>query len=263
MIDKTTAYDELFFNMIRAELISAREMFPGTEDIVLAAAEEGGELVKAVLDHKYKNAPMKDILREAVQAAAMAARVVTEGDPTHPFDPHALFGDATDADYVRAFAQGGPPPVADAPETSAPVGPYDAAPYAALGLTPPGANVAPLPDGSAFAVGSTTLPEDHWLTANPDVPNVPPMPFRVGRDNLRLRLAMSERISAAARYAVRRATMNGSSTDFDPDALVWNLLVGMLGYNTSDGLSDEDEGNPVSPKAVLDHVVFKNGDSLA
>ena len=37
-----------------------------------------------------------------------------------------------------------------------------------------------LPDGSGFATMSLPLPKDHWLTANPDDFNVPPMPFRVG-----------------------------------------------------------------------------------
>lgn len=243
MTDKTTAYDELFISKVRAELARAREMFPCTIDIVLAAAEEGGELVKAALDHKYKNAPAKDILKEAVQAAAMAARVVTEGDPSHPFEPRELFGDATDGDYVRAFAQGGPTPVADGlPQMQ-------------------GATI--LPDGSAFATASLPLPEDHWLTSGPNVPNVPPMPFRVGRENLRLRLAMIEKISAAARYAVRSATMNGASEDFDPDALVQNLLIGMLGYNTPDGLSDDVSDNPSTPRPRLDHVAFQDGNSLA
>lgn len=100
-----------------------------------------------------------------------------------------------------------------------------------------------LPDGSGFAVASFPLPKDHWLTANPDDFNVPPMPFRRGTlDPSREKWA--EKIRAAARYAVRCATMNGKDDDFDPDALVQNMVVGMLGYWTADGLSSDDWANP-------------------
>jgi hypothetical protein len=52
------------------------------------------------------------------------------------------------------------------------------------------------------------------------------------------------KIREAGRYAVRSATMNGKDMDFDPDALVQNLVVGMLGYWTNDGLSSDDWANP-------------------
>lgn len=40
-----------------------------------------------------------------------------------------------------------------------------------------------LPDGSGFALVSMPLPKDHWLTANPEAFNVPPMPFRMGMNH--------------------------------------------------------------------------------
>ena len=88
-----------------------------------------------------------------------------------------------------------------------------------------------LPDGSGAFVMSWPLPKDHWLYADHD--NEPPMPMRVGvgpeRD------ALAAQVRAAARYAVRGATMNGKAMDFDPDALVQNMVVGLLGYWTPDG----------------------------
>lgn len=106
-----------------------------------------------------------------------------------------------------------------------------------------------LPDGSGFAVMSMPLPADHWLTR--EGYNVPPMPFRMGsRNRLPLRTVfldrqeMSDRIRAAGKYAIRAATMNGKDMDFDPDAMIQNLLVGMLGYWTADGLSSEESQNP-------------------
>lgn len=54
----------------------------------------------------------------------------------------------------------------------------------------------------------------------------------------------AEKIKIAGRYAVRCATMNGKEMDFDPDALIQNLLVGMLGYWTDTGLSSDEWANP-------------------
>ncbi len=44
-------------------------------------------------------------------------------------------------------------------------------------------------------------------------------------------------IREAGRYAIRASTSCGKYMDFDPDALLKNLIIGMLGYYTSDGLS--------------------------
>jgi hypothetical protein len=98
-----------------------------------------------------------------------------------------------------------------------------------------------LPDGSGFAVMSMPLPANHWLTV--DGWNVPPMPFRMGTDNPDRR-EWVEKIRAAARYAVRASTMNGKEEDFDPDAMVQNMVIGMLGYYTPDGLSSDEWANP-------------------
>lgn len=96
-----------------------------------------------------------------------------------------------------------------------------------------------LPDGSGFATLSMELPKDHWLYESNDAP---PMPWRIGDGKERMLLA--EGIRAAARYAIRGATMSGKEEDFDPDAMVQNFIVGMLGYWTEDGLSGDRESNP-------------------
>lgn len=97
------------------------------------------------------------------------------------------------------------------------------------------------PDGSGFATISYPLPKSHWLyTAGP---NVPPMPFRMGIDDPR-RQQFNEMVQSAARYAVRAATMNGADADYDPDAMVQNFVVGMLGYHSPDGLSADGWANP-------------------
>ena len=90
--------------------------------------------------------------------------------------------------------------------------------------------VTVLPDGSAFFVASLPLPKDHWIY---DKSSEPPAPFRIGVGPARSMEA--EKIRQAARYAIRGATMRGQLSDFDPDALVQNLIVGLLGYWTEDG----------------------------
>jgi len=116
-----------------------------------------------------------------------------------------------------------------------------------------------LPDGSGFATMSMPLPANHWLHAPGD--NVPPMPFRMGqgehativtfpnrgypdRSRRMTRQEFAEHIRAAARYALRASTMNGREPDYDPDAVLQNLVVGLLGYWTATGLSNDPEANP-------------------
>ena len=92
-----------------------------------------------------------------------------------------------------------------------------------------------LPDGSAFGVMSWPLPKDHWLY---EKTGEPPTPFLRGTDDPE-RQEWREKIRAAGKYAIKAATMSGKDADFDPDALLQNLVIGMLGYHTSDGLNQE------------------------
>lgn len=105
-----------------------------------------------------------------------------------------------------------------------------------------------LPDGSGFALMSMPLPKDHWSVVNPEAANEPPMRLRCGEgEDLMVildgetrtftRQEMAELLREAGRYAYRCATMNGKDTDIDPDALLQNLVVGVLGYWTATGTS--------------------------
>jgi len=124
---------------------------------------------------------------------------------------------------------------------------------------------ADLPDGSGAATVSFPLPKNHWLYRSHA--NVPPMPFRMGSGEYFLfavnpklppeggqdrgllqaidRDAFARAIRAAGKYALRCSTMNGTA-DQDPDALLQNLIVGMLGYWTETGLGSDEE-NSVLP----------------
>lgn len=99
-----------------------------------------------------------------------------------------------------------------------------------------------LPDGSGFGVLSIPLPNDHWLYLKPDNGYVdnPPMPMKMG-ENHPDRKKMEGMLREAGRYALRASTSCGKDMDFDPDAVIQNLIVGMLGYHTIDGLSHMDE----------------------
>lgn len=96
-----------------------------------------------------------------------------------------------------------------------------------------------LPDGSGFVCASLPHPKDHWLLCdNTDLP-----PFRMGKYHP-CRKGFEQALRDAGKYAIRRATMNGKEKDFDPDALLQNLIIGFLGYHTEDGLSSDEFLNP-------------------
>lgn len=105
-------------------------------------------------------------------------------------------------------------------------------------------SVTELPDGSGFATMSLPMPKDHWIyERGPDGFDLPPpMVFRMASGQARQKAA--QKIWEAAKYAIRGATMHGKEMDFDPDALCQNLVVGMLGYHTEDGLTDDTWANP-------------------
>jgi hypothetical protein len=119
---------------------------------------------------------------------------------------------------------------------------------------------------------SLPLPKDHWIYGHDDPLHPvhgfklhpPPMPFRMGSDeyavvavfpnaghpdrHLRMtRKEFADKIREVGKYAVRASTMDGKEMDFDPDAMLQNLIVGMLGYWTPDALSTDDWDNPIPP----------------
>lgn len=102
-----------------------------------------------------------------------------------------------------------------------------------------------LPDGSAFDVLSLPLPSNHWIYGKgaDGFSVAPPMPFRMGTSDPR-REKFNQMVTEAARYAIRGATMHGTAADFDPDALVQNFVIALLGYHSPDGLSRDEWDNP-------------------
>lgn len=66
---------------VRAELVRARSLFPSNKQMLHAFTEEAGEVTKAFLDLQQGKCTAADVRREIVQAAAMAFRLLEEGDP--------------------------------------------------------------------------------------------------------------------------------------------------------------------------------------
>lgn len=73
--------DGMIISMIRGELDAARGKFPGSTHQLAALMEEVGELAQAMMEHDRDGSQtVQEVLREAVQVAAMAIRVAAEGD---------------------------------------------------------------------------------------------------------------------------------------------------------------------------------------
>lgn len=82
----TASPEELTMHAIAAEVIKARLKFPGNRFVFTALVEEVGELARAIIQRKDRDA----IEREAIQVAAMCVRIIEEGDP--------IYNDVTDAE---------------------------------------------------------------------------------------------------------------------------------------------------------------------
>jgi hypothetical protein len=94
--------------------------------------------------------------------------------------------------------------------------------------------VTKLPDGSGFFTGTLPLPEDHWVYEDR---GEPPILFQTGTSDPD-RKRYEDGIRKVLQYAIKASTMNGKEMEFDPDALVQNVIIGFLGYNTPDGKSN-------------------------
>lgn len=66
-----------FLEAVEMEIYRARELYPSCEGVLAAMTEEVGEVAAAYLD-----SPREKIIKEAVQACAMVARLALEGDPS-------------------------------------------------------------------------------------------------------------------------------------------------------------------------------------
>lgn len=87
---------------IAAEVMKARDKFPGTRFLLAALVEEVGELAEAI-----GASDKKDIRKEAMQVCAVAIRIIEEGDAT-TYDAKGFLMVTTEIGMVaRAFLQRG------------------------------------------------------------------------------------------------------------------------------------------------------------
>lgn len=87
-----------FFERVRDELARARAKYPGNVLVLAALTEELGELAEAVGDAEMlpPTSPGREgaelaVHEEAVQVAAMACRLATEGDSGFPYEPSRVW----------------------------------------------------------------------------------------------------------------------------------------------------------------------------
>jgi len=87
--------EPITIDAISAEVARARHKFPNGKYLLAALVEEVGELSQAMMeasrgpDVSHARQPRKrydrdDIIMEAIQVAAMAIRIIEEGDPDFP-----------------------------------------------------------------------------------------------------------------------------------------------------------------------------------
>lgn len=92
--------------------------------------------------------------------------------------------------------------------------------------------ITELPDGSGCFTMSFPLPKNHWLYEEKD--NIPPCSLAWVEEKFNIPPCEIENdIRTAAKYAIRASTRNGKDMDFDPDAMVQNIILGLMGSVTN------------------------------
>jgi hypothetical protein len=97
-----------FLVNVEKEFVKARTKFPSNEFLTAALLEECGELANALLEFEYKHQPAVAVYCEAMQVAALAARIAIEGSAEFSYslaivDPErnrSLFDLADDPDML-------------------------------------------------------------------------------------------------------------------------------------------------------------------
>jgi len=72
---------ETIFKKVNKEIYYARNKFPSNKHLLAAFNEESGEVTKAMMDYHQGKGTKKNIIKESIQAIAMAVRLIQEGDP--------------------------------------------------------------------------------------------------------------------------------------------------------------------------------------
>ncbi len=101
-----------------------------------------------------------------------------------------------------------------------------------------------LPDGSGCFSMNFPLPVDHWIYQKapdgflPIAPNTFLKIINPGQYD-----TLSDKIREIAQYVIQVSTNCGRAMDFDPDAMVQNFTMALLGQNPDNVLSTTDVDN--------------------
>lgn len=162
---------------------------------------------------------LNNVQRQALTVIADKIARILSGDPNYADNWHDIQG------YAKLVEDR--LPKTEQQEHTDTLAQFDERRDALRGGSGGGSHTVVLPDGSAFGVVSFPLSKDHWLYADrayedgADQPKELPAPI--------LNHGSRETVVAAARYAVRGATNCGKEPDFDPDALVQNMVYALCG----------------------------------
>lgn len=162
---------------------------------------------------------LNNVQRQALTVIADKIARILSGDPDYADNWHDIQG------YAKLVEDR--LPKTEQQEHTDTLAQFDERRDALRGGSGGGSHTVVLPDGSAFGVVSFPLSKDHWLYADrayedgADQPKELPSPI--------LNHGSRETVVAAARYAVRGATNCGKEPDFDPDALVQNMVYALCG----------------------------------
>lgn len=162
---------------------------------------------------------LNNVQRQALTVIADKIARILSGDPNYADNWHDIQG------YAKLVEDR--LPKTEQQEHTDTLAQFDERRDALRGGSGGGSHTVVLPDGSAFGVVSFPLSKDHWLYADrayedgADQPKELPAPI--------LNHGSRETVVAAGRYAVRGATNCGKGPDFDPDALVQNIVYALCG----------------------------------
>ena len=84
---RLNSVDGQIISRVRGELDAARKQVPGSTHMLAALMVEVGELAQAMMEHDRDGSQTtQEVLREAIQVAAMAIRVAAEGDENFVYE---------------------------------------------------------------------------------------------------------------------------------------------------------------------------------
>lgn len=97
----------------------------------------------------------------------------------------------------------------------------------------------------------------HWIYQ--PLPTFPPMGMRTGLGhNPTFRYALNKALVEAVHYAIQIATRGGTELPLDVDRIVQNTMVGLFGFNTTDGLPEGAPLEGINVPPLFDYSIAQS-----